>query len=146
MLKNLEKILDRASSNSVTYLRVSIGIVYLWFGILKFFSGGSPAEDLAQNTMYILFLGLISKGTLLIILAVWESIIGLGFITGKYIKVIIILMLVHMIGTFTPLLFFPNLTFLKFPYAPTIIGQYIIKNLVLITGALAVWKSLPKKK
>jgi uncharacterized membrane protein YkgB len=138
--------MDNISENSVAYLRVSIGIVYFWFGFLKFFGGASPAEQLAQDTMFIMFLGLVPKAMLLLILAVWESVIGLGFLTGKYLKIIIPVMLLQMFGTFTPLVFFPDLSFTQIPFAPSLEGQYIIKNLVLVSGALVVWKYSSKKK
>jgi len=144
MYSKVEDFMDFVSENSVFYLRLSIGLVFFWFGFLKFFGGASPAEALAQDTMYILFLGLIPKSTLLLILAVWESVIGLGFLTGKYLKYIIPIMLLQMFGTFTPLLFFPDLSFTAVPYAPTLEGQYIIKNLVLVTGALVVWRETLK--
>ncbi len=140
------KLLGKISENSVTYLRISIGIVYFWFGFLKFFGGASPAEALAQDTMFILFFGLIPKATLLLILAIWESVIGLGFLTGKYLKFIIPLMLLQMFGTFTPLVFFPDLSFTQVPFAPSLEGQYIVKNLVLVSGALVVWRESAKER
>lgn len=123
---------------SLMFLRISLGIIFFWFGFLKFFPGASPAEELAGRTINDLTLGLLSPSQANFILAIWESAIGIGFLTGKYLKQTIYLMLLQMIGTFTPLLLYPGETFLHFPYAATLEGQYIIKNLVLVSGALTL--------
>ena len=65
-------------------LRVSLGVVFFWFGVLKFFPGLSPAEDLAGRTISSLTFGLVKPGVSLPVLAAWECAIGLGFITGKF--------------------------------------------------------------
>ena len=62
----------------ITLLRVSVGVVFLWFGFLKFFPGLSPAEDLATRTMHVLSLGLVPPPEALIILAAWECAVGVG--------------------------------------------------------------------
>ncbi len=49
----------KISKKSITFLRISIGIIYFWFGALKFFHGYSPAEDLAINTINELTFGLV---------------------------------------------------------------------------------------
>ncbi|MDD2278575.1 MAG: hypothetical protein PHD06_05680 [Bacteroidales bacterium] len=119
-------------------LRISIGIVFFWFGILKFFPGLSPAQDLAIRTISLLTLNLISGKTIIIGLASWEVLIGIGFLTGKYMKPILVLLFVQMAGTFAPAFFFPNEVFNAIPYAPTLEGQYIIKNIVIISAALVI--------
>jgi hypothetical protein len=72
------------------------------------------------------------------VLAAWESLIGLGLIAGRGLRAILFLLAVQMLGTFTPLLLFPSETFTAFPFAPTLEGQYIIKNIVLIGAAMVV--------
>ena len=123
---------------SITILRVSLGINFLWFGALKLIPGLSPAEGLATNTIELLTFGLIQPEVSIIILAVWEVLIGIGLITGWFLRITIFLLLVQMIGAMSPLLLFPAETFTRFPYAPTLEGQYIIKNLVLISAAMVV--------
>ena len=122
----------------VPLVRVSLGIVFLWFGALKFVPGLSPAEDLAARTIEQLTGGLILPATSLPILAAWESLIGLGLLTGRYLRATLFLLAVQMAGTITPLFLFPAETFTHFPYAPTLEGQYIIKNIVLIAAAMVV--------
>lgn len=122
----------------VTLLRVSIGIVFLWFGFLKFFPGLSPAEDLATKTMHVLSFGLVPPRQALIILAVWECTVGLGLICGIFLRATLLLLWLQMAGTITPMFIFPQEVFSHFPYAPTLEGQYIIKNVVLVSAGIVV--------
>ncbi len=122
----------------ILFLRTSLGIVFLWFGLLKFFPGLSPAAQIAAGTITKLTLGLIQPNISIVILATWETLIGLGLITGKFLRITLLLLFVQMIGAMTPLLLFPTETFTRIPYAPTLEGQYIIKNLVLISAGLVV--------
>jgi len=131
------------SRQSLFLLRISIGLIYLWFGALKFFHGYSPAEDLAINTINKLTFGLIPQPVNIILLAVWECSIGIFLITGKSLRTVLIFLFVHMACTFTPLLFFPSLSFNYPPYGFTLVGQYIMKNLIIICAALVLW---PKEK
>ena len=119
-------------------LRISLGIVFLWFGVLKFFPGLSPAQDLAGRTIEVLSLGLVRPEISLPLLAAWECIIGVGLITGMWMRATILLLMLQMAGTLTPLVLFPTEVFVKPPYAPTLEGQYIIKNLVLMSAAIVL--------
>lgn len=122
----------------VGLLRIGLGIVFFWFGVLKFFPGLSPAQDLAARTIEQLSFGLIHPNVSVPVLAAWETLIGLGLITGKFMRATLLLLFLQMLGTMTPLILFPADTFTRFPYAPTLEGQYIIKNLVLIGAGLVI--------
>ncbi|MGD2162879.1 MAG: DoxX family membrane protein [Anaerolineales bacterium] len=126
------------AENGIILLRISLGLVFFWFGVLKFFPGLSPAQSLAGDTIEVLTFGIISSSTAVILLAVWESLIGLGLITGIFLRGTLLLLWVQMLGTLTPLIIFPELTFRVVPHAPTLEGQYIIKNLVLISAGLVI--------
>lgn len=123
---------------SLPFLRTGMGIVFLWFGALKFFPDLSPATDLAVRTIDDLSFGLIPENVSLILLASLETAIGLGFLTGRYMRLTLGLLVFQMAGTLTPLALFPGEAFMVFPYAPTLEGQYIIKNLVLIGAGLVI--------
>ena len=123
---------------SVPVLRVGLGIVFLWFGALKFVPGLSPAEDLATRTIADLTFGAVSPAVSLPVLAAWESVIGLGLISGRFLRATLFLLAVQMVGTLVPLILYPSETFSRFPYAPSLEGQYIIKNVVLIGAAMVV--------
>ncbi len=122
----------------ITALRLSLGIVFLWFGALKFFPGLSPAEDLAARTISQITFGLLAPHTAVLILAVWECLIGIGLIFNLFMRATLFLLWVQMLGTITPLFFFPGEVFTVFPYAPTLEGQYIIKNIVLVSAGLVI--------
>jgi uncharacterized membrane protein YphA (DoxX/SURF4 family) len=122
----------------ILLLRISLGIVFFWFGILKFFPDMSPAEDLATRTIHELTFGLISEELALWILATWECLIGLGLIFGAFLRATLFLQFLQMLGTVTPIFFFPNEVFTHIPYAPTLEGQYIIKNIVLISAGIVI--------
>lgn len=119
-------------------LRLSLGFVFLWFGFLKFFPGLSPATDLATRTIETLSFGLIGPEVSIYILAVWECLIGIGLLSGRYMRLTLLLLFVQMLGTLTPLVLFPQEAFVHFPYAPTLEGQYIIKNAVLISAGIVL--------
>lgn len=126
------------AKNGIALLRVSLGIVFLWFGALKFLPSLSPAEGLAAATIGKLTLGLIDAATALKLLAVWETGIGLALLSGVHLRLALVLLFLQMAGTLTPLVLFPSLTFASFPFAPTMEGQYILKNLVLISAAIVI--------
>jgi uncharacterized membrane protein YkgB len=119
--------------NGITILRLAVGVVYVWFGALKLVPGMSPAEDLVRATVpwlpgdfFLPFLGL------------WEIAIGLGFLTGRALRITILLLFLQMPGTLAPTVLLPHRVFATFPFALTLEGQYIVKNLVLIAAALVI--------
>ncbi len=124
--------------NGVTITRIALGIVFLWFGALKFIPGASPAAELATRTIERLTGGVVVPPASLYVLATWESLIGLGLLTGMFLRATLLLLFLQMPGTMLPLVFYPAETFQHFPWAPTMEGQYIIKNLVLIGAAIVV--------
>lgn len=126
------------AKNGITLLRISVGIVFFWFGVLKFFPGVSPADELATRTISTLTFGVVPPDISRPVLATWETIIGLGLITGLYMRITLLLLFVQMLGTVTPLVLFPNETWTRFPIVPTLEGQYILKNIVLVTAALVI--------
>lgn len=113
-------------------LRLSLGAIYFYFGFLKFFPNLSPAESLASQTIVCLTGGLLSPGTALFSLAVLECSLGAALLLNRCMPVVFYAFLFHMAGTFAPLILFPQLTFTIAPFAPTIEGQYILKNIVFV--------------
>jgi uncharacterized membrane protein YphA (DoxX/SURF4 family) len=122
----------------IILLRISLGVIFFWFGVLKFFPGYSPAQELAIKTINILTFGLIPPHVSIVVLATWECVIGLGLIFGIFMRGTLFLLFLQMVGTFTPIFFFPNEVFTHIPYAWTLEGQYIFKNLILVSGALVI--------
>lgn len=119
-------------------LRVSLGIVFFWFGVLKFLPGLSPAQDLATRTIEILTFGYIPPQVSILLLATWECLIGIGLMFNVAMRATLLLLFLQMLGAASPLLFFPSEVFTRIPYAPTLEGQYIIKNIVLISAGIVI--------
>jgi len=131
-----------AARYGVGLLRVSLGVIFFWFGALKFFPGLSPAQDLAIRTTSILTFGLVPPNISIVVLATWECVIGLGLIFGLFMRATLSLLFMQMLGTLTPILFFPHEIFTHISYAPTLEGQYIIKNLVLISAGVVIMATI----
>lgn len=133
-----DKIIDWMAVNGIYLLRISVGIIFFWFGFQKFFPGISSAEDLATRTIDVLSFGIVQAPYSMPILATWETLIGLGFLTGKFLRTTVILLYLQMAGTIFPLFVFPDETFYMVPFVPTIEGQYILKNIILITASMVI--------
>lgn len=120
----------------ILYFRFALAMIYIWFGALKFFPGLSPAEDLAEKSIGKLLGMLDFQHIGYVTLAVFEVAIGVGFLVGKPLKIWTKLALIHMLLTFTPFILLPHLCFSQPPFAFTLVGQYILKNLVFIGAIL----------
>ena len=131
-------------TNNLNLLSISIGLVYLWFGILKFFPELSPAEGLAKNTIDSLTFGMIPENISIVLLALWETLIGVFLIFGWFRRGTVILAVVHMVLTFSPLLLFPEETFNQGPFYLTLLGQYIMKNLIIIAALVLIYSEESK--
>ncbi len=114
-------------------LRVGLGLIFLWFGALKFFPGLSPAEDLVRNTVYF-----VDPDLFIPVLATWEVLIGLGLIAGKFMRITLLLLFLQMPGTVLPVFLLPDVVWTQFPFGLTLEGQYIVKNLVLVSAGLVL--------
>jgi len=126
------------ASNGIRILRISMGIIFFWFGMLKYFEGLSPAESLAIRTIDMLSFGLIGPEVVRYGLATWEVLIGVGLIFKIYLRETLLLMFAQMLGTLTPIVLLPDEVFTIFPYGLTLEGQYIVKNLVIIGAGMVV--------
>ncbi|MFO7548397.1 MAG: DoxX family membrane protein [Acidimicrobiia bacterium] len=137
-LAGLDRTLTRwMAERGVLLLRISVGAVFLWFGVLKFWPGLSPADELAAATIERLSFGIIPTGPALVALAALETAIGLGLVFGRAMRLTLLLLFGQMLGTITPLVLFPDLTW-SAALVPTLEGQYIIKNLVLVSAGLVI--------
>ena len=86
----------------------------------------------------MLTVGLVPGGDSLVLLATLECAIGLGLVSGRFMRVTLLLLAFQMVGAASPLLLFPGEVFTQLPYAPTLEGQYIIKNLVLVSAGIVI--------
>ncbi len=126
------------AKNGLLLLRMSIGIIFFWFGILKYFEGLSPAEGLAIKTIDTLTFNLLPEKLIIYGLATWEVLIGIGLIFNIFLRETLLLLFLQMLGTFAPLFLFTPEVFHVFPVSLTLEGQYIVKNIILISSGIVL--------
>ena len=125
-------------AHSIAILRICMGIVFMGFGVLKFFSGISPIESLATRTTDALTMGIFSGHNAMVFVATLECIIGICFLTGLFLRVGVWLLAVQMIGAMSPLLLYPSELFSGPLHAPSLEAQYIIKDIILIAAGMII--------
>ena len=145
VIEKLDKgIIYKMSQISAPAIRFSFGVIFIWFGILKPL-GLSSAEGLLLSTVKWMPFG--APETWLIIIGWWEVIIGVLFLFKKTTRIAITLLFMQMVGTFLPLIFLPEVTFQSGNiFLPTLEGQYIIKNLMIISGAFVLGGNFYREK
>ncbi len=122
------------------FLRIGIGVVFIWFGLLKVL-GLSPAADLLSATVYWWTPEIVVPA-----LGWWEVAIGVTFLIPQLTRIAILLLAVQMPGTFLPLVLLPEVCFTLAPFGLTLEGQYIVKNLVIIGAALVIGSTVEVKR
>lgn len=124
--------------HAIAGLRISMGAVFLGFGVLKYFPGVSPAQDLAVTTTRLLTFGLIPDPVSLVLIATLECVIGLSLIVGKGLRATVYLLVVQLVGILSPLVLLPARLFAGPWHAPTLEGQYVLKDIVLVAAAMVI--------
>ena len=129
--------------NTNDYLvRIPLFIIFFWFGLLKVLDL-SPATDLIIDTVF--WMPFLSPENWTIVIGWWEMAIGICFLSKKTTLLAMVLMFLQMTGTFMTLVILPEITFQSSnPFLPTLEGQYIIKNIIIITAALIIGRSYLK--
>lgn len=135
-------VLDHA----IQILRLSVCLIFVWFGALKLFPGLSPAEALAGNTIQIMTLGLVSPEISVPVLGLFEVMIGMGMLYRPVLRLTAVILLLHMIGAAAPILLLPEKVFVRIPFVLTLEGQYILKNIVIITATLVIGATIRTKR
>lgn len=135
----LQRLADHVNTRALVLLRATVGIVFLGFGILKLFPSASPAEQLAVDAATKMTLGLVPETVLLLSLAALETAIGIGLIVGgRLLRPTLVAFFLHMGGVFSTLLLLPDAMWQPHSPAPTMEGQYVVKNVVLVAVCLVV--------
>ena len=125
-------------------IRIPIFIIFFWFGFLKIIDL-SPAQQLVKDTVY--WMPFLSAESWTYVIGVWEVLIAICFLFKRTTLIGMILLFLQMSGTFLPLLILPEITFQNSnPFLPTLEGQYIIKNIIIITAALMIGRTYLKVK
>ena len=128
---------------SILFARFSLFLVYFWFGILKVFDL-SPATPLV-NALQAQTIPFMNPSQFIFLFGIFEVLIGIGFLIPRLTKIIFYVFLFHMITTIMPLVILPQVVWVG-RFIPTLEGQYIIKNIVLISLAVFIYQYHEKKK
>lgn len=133
-MKNLyNSIVKILNHHSPDILRVCLGAVFLWFGALKL-AGVSPVVAMISSVY-----GFLPAETFIKILGIWEVLIGLGFISKKCLRATLVLFLIQMGGTLFSFILQPGVFFTGGnPLLLTMEGEFIVKNIILISAGLAI--------
>jgi uncharacterized membrane protein YkgB len=135
------RIVEWMRHHGIRLLRFALGVIFIWFGLLKIV-GTSPATQLVASTVYWA-----NPAWFVPLLGLWEILIGVCFLFHKLLRVGILILVPQMIGTFLPLVLLPSVVFQAGnPFSPTLEGQYIIKNLIIITAAIVVGSTVRDTK
>ena len=130
-------------AHSITLLRVSVGLVILAFGVLKFFPDVSPAEELTIKTTDALTFDLVPGHIAIVVVATLETILGLLLISGRFLRLAIYLLAGQLIGVLAPLALFTGRLFAGPHNAPTLEGQYVMKDIIIVAAGFVVASTLP---
>jgi putative oxidoreductase len=136
---HLENILHHQFvAHSVAVLRIAIGVIFLGFGVLKCFPGVSPAQGLAEATTHILFFGLSPGRVAIIGIASLECFIGASLIAGRPMRLALWALAAEFVGILSPLVLLTGRLFSGPHHAPTLEGQYVLKDVILVGAAMVI--------
>ncbi|MDQ4011235.1 MAG: doxx family protein [Actinomycetota bacterium] len=134
---------------SIVALRISMGAVYLGFGIPKYFPGVSPAQDLALATTHLLSFGLVPAlvpdSAAMVLIATLECTVGLLLITGRWLRLTISLLAVHLVGILSPIVLLAGRMFDGPHHMPTLEGQYVLKDVIVLTAAMVIATTMRRR-
>ena len=136
-----ETAIQLTSRYGALLLRLSLGLTFVWFGALKVIES-SPVGDLVANTVYWF-----RPEVFVPLLGYWEIVVGLGLLTGKALRTTLVFFLLQMAGTFLVLVIKPDVAFQDGnPLLLTTEGEFVIKNLILISGGLVVGSTIETRR
>jgi putative oxidoreductase len=124
--------------HSIKALRITVGAVFLGFGALKFFPGVSPAQGLSIKTIELLTFGLVPWQAGLVGIATLECFIGVCLLPNRWMRLAVWLLAVEFIGILAPLVLLPGRLFSGPHDAPTLEGQYVLKDIILVAAGMAI--------
>ncbi|MDQ6834674.1 MAG: DoxX family membrane protein [Actinomycetota bacterium] len=123
---------------SITALRIAVGAIFLLFGVLKYFPGVSPAQNLTEATTHILFLGIVPGNVAIVMIATLECFIGICLLANRWMRLAIWLLAIEFVGIISPVFVLTDRLFAGPHHAPTLEGQYVLKDIILVTAALVI--------
>jgi putative oxidoreductase len=124
--------------HGITALRATVGMVFLGFGLLKFFPGVSPAENLAITTVDRLTFGLVPGAVGLVAIATLECFIGISLLANRWMRLAVWLLAVQLAGVLAPIVLLTGRLFSGPHHAPTLEGQYVLKDIILVAAGMVI--------
>jgi putative oxidoreductase len=138
-----ERIARFTRGAGIPLLRIGLGVVYLWFGVLKLFPGGSPAQDLVERTVSALTFGIIHGDLARLSAAITEIGIAVVLLSFRAPRLCAVVLIGHVVLVSTPLVLFPGEMW-GGPLQASFEAQYILKNLVTVAAAVVIASSHPR--
>ncbi len=136
-----QRMVEFMSTYGIRLLRIALGVVFIWFGGLKV-TGSSPVVELVAQTVYW-----VSPEFFVPFLGIWEMGVGVGLCFGVALRLTLFLFWLQLAGTFLVLILRPDRAFQGGnPLLLTMEGEFVIKNLVLITSGLAVGSTVRRQR
>lgn len=124
---------------AIPLLRVSLALVFIWFGALKVL-GVTPVTDLVANTVYW-----VDPDWFVPLLGWVELVVGLGLLFRVGLKAVLALFFAQMAGTFLVLIVQPDIAFQDNLFELTVEGEFVVKNLVLLSAGLVVGATVDRE-
>jgi putative oxidoreductase len=135
-----ERVIGALRRHAPTLMRLALGLVFIWFGALKV-ANVTPVADLVADTMAFTR---VPAAVLVPALGIFEIVLGVALIVGRWLRPVLAALVAHLAGTFLVLVLQPSVAFQDGnPLLLTTEGEFVVKNLVMIAGALLVAATLP---
>ncbi len=134
-----EKYINWARRVALPFAKFSIFLIYFWFGFLKVLEV-SPASPLVVALLGRT-MSFIPADSFLIAFGLIEIIIAVLFLVPRFERLALFALALHLITTIMPLVLLPAFVWTGF-MVPTLEGQYIIKNILLISAGLFIFSNL----
>jgi uncharacterized membrane protein YkgB len=140
MVEIEEKIFRAFNKYGHKVHRLSLGFIFIWYGLLKPF-GAKTTTSLLAHTIYFF-----PPEFVLPILGWWEVAIGICLICRPLVKLSIILQFIRIPGTILALFIHPEVCFVHIPFVPSPEGQYLIKDIVILFAGIAIAGTIYNEK
>lgn len=125
-------------SHGITALRLTVGAVFLGFGVLKYFPHVSPAEGLAIKTIDLMTFGLVPWQVGIVVIATLECFIGICLLANRWMRLAVWMLAVQLVGVLAPLALLTGRLFSGPHHAPTLEGQYVLKDIILVAAGMVI--------
>jgi uncharacterized membrane protein YkgB len=133
-----EKLHGLLVLHAINALRITVGAIFLGFGVLKFFPDVSPAQGLSIKTIDLLTFGLIPWHVGIVAIAALECFIGICLLANRWMRLAVWLLAIEFVGILAPLALLPGRLFSGPHHAPTLEGQYVLKDIILVAAGMAI--------